>query len=1551
MSGYNDLFLCEGCSLVSQEIESFDADIDSDCACTCCWYQYIQNYCFKQLCSDLNEFEKLQNYTNEVCHTAPIRASIKPYQSLEEGIELFLANNKTLYRSLLSEERKYLYDVLGSIFDFDTLPKYEDIYKRQEIKELHDPENDSYQDLDYEEEIYSDSTEEQRMDDDIEDEATEEINYDNSIEDEYLEKRTLDKIKLKLAFSEGIASLRDIKDEITFDLLQDLFESFVDNPNDFFMIVKSFLGEKRYKLFAGAYQESVERLKIQQLAQQSNIYCLEQDSKFLAQKFSDIEDHESSLEIAGCFMNTVIESIRGGHCPTTEHCSCKCAVTKGLVQCIESYGKGLTELIETGKSEAVEFCGLYSNENYQLNSNPQTEEQIEKDLNFLSSLKPIANSLKFENELAEIKADFIWETVTRENIPVDSDISAAIVIDKCELDQGEMRDYLQFNLDSCDIRGLYECKNHYKGTKCREFQKEQNVCNNACCLQIQMTECSKSHCASKKPVKEFMKIANLVCTKYADSHLTNGVPPYEDYELGYGLTSTATSYVSSETSTISKDCGEYENRPAPTRTDNVPDLKKRETNAPTFDDNLDIEALFKLGNNEDDKIARLHNKVCIIEEFKPPYDTTGCNKKEVKDCIKEGIQTLKNDPEHFCPYCVNDNVYDECRCACCFGKYFSKVCYDPNCKVLKEKLRYKRYVKEVCKTKPIDKYKRNLNDLFIENYNDADSGVERFKSKSTNEKYENSIINSNIFNSINHADELITIKEEPINLHRDLLKNMQISSLRTNKVYPRSIESDARYLEEIDNISDRNKISQDSNELLSKRSDISKKKHNRYLKAKLFAKHGTVNNQGKVRLPSTFSPSDRKLKPSSSNHADISGGRTKVTHRRRKPTARHPVDKRRKKSKNIKGPRRHRVGESTLQSKLVHSVNQQYRGPEYYHVKQSVRPSDIKSERNVPKLSTPLKIYKRDVLYKADQVPTNYFESDGLDFDLFDDINDEIFTTFSDSTFLKSSSSSSSKKYLTIHRTLTRKKSSTLQLPDLHTTDYSTSAPKTTCSIIPSFEPPTQTFTATATITTTETTISLETSTVKESAIYTETLIVTSSEEITIREPTTSTTTEKLTSTTVSTERIISTESLTVTVTENVSLNVTHTIVESHITTLPITFTSTEKSVSTLPHTFTTVEFQNFTTILTETVTQKSTIELPGTASIYTEELLVTVTSTHTRFRPTTEVYTEYEETYTEPTTLYDGTLTTYVPKTTLYRYKDSTTETETDVKTDTTTKIRTKFIPFTTVTEYEESDQTVTKIVTSWETEVLTWYESYSTATLTTYSGTLTTTQFKWTKYKFKKIGTTTETTTETEYIKTFRTKWYPEYTVTEFEEVFTKYKTKWYPYTTTDHSTSTTTTTTTTTQLPLTSVLAATVRPTPPGINQLLSALPNLIGRDYKDVDETYIEVVEEVYELDENGDIISVEVQRIDEEDAKDDDAEKIESNLEEANPKEKISSNDSYSNKAKNSSFKQTDRLKNRFFESSSNRPEAFGTITLFSLGATIILIAVSLFMSAPSHYAT
>lgn len=1539
--------------------EVSDGFLDSDCACTCCFYQYVFNYCFRNYCEDKNEYSRARGYISNVCSAAPIRTNIKPYSDDvdEYHIELFISNDGSVYRTLEDEDKSVLYDHISEVMDIPSLrkayPNYmtkrslaaewksteDNDYSPHDDNEDYDlepqfPEPDStFESKDINEDsqhaksenftrdigapqvdtepfsnIYSDTSDlttepagnasnveendnidastdtfedEEAADDEVDsyedldipsyppgaqavgdvlvpghshdyndmrdwssaplnpDDYEDIENFDDiegvdpidpahrntpKVARRFLEKRGMNYDLFNQIFTQGPDSAFGDVSELSMGQLMDVFDSLQGDSEAFLIGLKMYFEPSVYKTFFDAFQIGLESQTVPDKKFEVNTTIIEGLSECHDVTYNTFYTpfarggifRNREIELSGCALGFITRSVKGFG---------KQVIRGGQISCRD--GCDFLGFLEStcgnlflGIPDENEALVLWDRaKNYYCNppsdtlSNPlpsnldilssapssvllDYEDKIASDIGLLENIAPVATPLGVQSELAEFEAEYIWKSSSSN--PLDQAISASIVLDKCEMEKSDLDDYMQFTLDSCDIRDLYYCKNHYKHTKCLpDATVPTNACNNACCLEIKMAQCAKSHCGSKKAVNEFQLVANLVCTKYADASYMNGTLPFPD----------AMPYTSTVSSTT--DCGGETEEPlsteksTPTETFTSDEETETDPNAaldptvgpyddpgphiyersetPTFDMWDDDFSAQYGGDNYDDVKARVGKSVCKLDEFKPGFDTSSCGKQEVKDCIKEGIKMLKDDPAHFCPYCVNDNAYDECRCACCFGRYFSRVCYDPNCKDLSEKLRYKRYVKEVCKTKPTTKYLflRDAEEPFVEEKPRFQTGASKSTVKAASE---------NVLDVFAGFDDLYPSVdtsglEQPVNPNTNLLDTMRKSSLR------RPLRSGKNSLGKrgITNSGEVSKINDDGDVIGSIAESVYKKLGTG---AKKFSKGFPFDLHLKPRKKEAFSILDRKPKASSplldvnpdiDDSATARGTQSPLSARRKAKHRRLSTIemKKRKKSGRRASLSGEKFGTSKRRQPKIRILN-----------------SDLTQKANFPLspkpvakreyLSFPLhgqqtvlsSAYPREILYKREhidyvkgpEIPENAIRVQGK---WVTTCTDEILLSSVDSssssgaTFLTSSSeyNSESKHYKTITRTITKLSSGNITAP---------STTKTT-------------FTFTTSITAT-----VPTKTSSSSSVL----------------PSPSASVPHFTSATT----ILST--------------LTTTVVSSLPVVPPDKITVT--STITTSHTSTTT-----TTIVTETTVISSSTEL---SCAFNE----TLTSIRTRFRPSTTTATEYQSVTTLLTTDYEDVITETIAKKTVYRYKDTSYETETVPITVIKTSTRERLIPNITITEIEESDKTVnntlTESTTTTETEYETAYRETYVTTLTTYSGTDTTTAFKFTKTKWKKTGTTTETITETETDDVIKTRWYPVSTSTEYDETLTTVKYKWYPYTTTDLETTTfTTVSTQTTTETETSIITKTApaRPVPslPSISDILNSL--LSRRDLRDED----------------------------------------------------------------------------------------------------------------------
>lgn len=606
----------------------------------------------------MDEYVRLHTYVQNTCISSPKRINMRPYRpkksnekedeftAQENGIELFLSEDNILSRSLLSEEKDEIFSTFTDLFDFEAFIE------------------DNYED-------YHDSESEVET---------------RSLEDG-LEKKNLDQKLDKRDHFLEVQALTDYSKDLSFDLLEDIIEFYHKVGSSFFFdIANEFLDKTQFKNLMDSYEDATSRFSISQFTDNNALdldaMCLGYESKLLNTNLKDF-DYDQNIYVTGCFLSTIAETIDKGYCPTTVNCACKCIISQGLNQCLISYGTNVTSYIEEGAMDIKAFCSPNSeiNQNDVTDVDIETQSTIEStanaEFNMLDRIKNIAIQLNIVEDLESFKSNLLFDySISSSNL--DGLFSAQFVLDKCEV-RNNVTEYFKIDTDSCDLRDIFYCKNHYKSSKCTIYQSDPNQCNEACCLEIKMAECAETHCLSKKPVNAFKKVANIICSQYADVHVINGKLPFPEVEQEI----------------LDPSCGtEEEELTKVTFGENSTDIIVKD------DDQIYLEkrAIDFLNGYKDD---RFNQPICDIEPFAPGYDTTKCNKKLIRACIKEGIQDLVDDASNFCPYCSNDNAFDECRCTCCFAKYLSKVCYDPNCEILSEKLRYKRYVREVCETRPI----------------------------------------------------------------------------------------------------------------------------------------------------------------------------------------------------------------------------------------------------------------------------------------------------------------------------------------------------------------------------------------------------------------------------------------------------------------------------------------------------------------------------------------------------------------------------------------------------------------------------------------------------------------------------------------------------------------------------------------------------------------------------------------------------------------------------------------------------------------------------------
>lgn len=1362
----------------------------------------MQNYCFKRLCSDNDEFVRLHEYTKSICDRAPVRKNVRPYRPkvsksfgtpsekididaddeiddyyVEVGaesvnIELFASDNNTMYRSLLESEKEMLFDKLSNVFDVETLSIDEDFTDHTETNDEED---------------------------------------ERDLTDETLEKRSQISVGSK-EISKAAEAMRLYKDDFSFEILEDVFSVYLDKADDFFGIFKDFLGEEKFNIFYNAFQEARERVSLKAedalTMPSSNKLCLVEP--FIGTLFN-LEDSQVMLEASGCTVSVLVDTANAGYCPTIAHCACQCALGIGIKKCLERYAdvEEYRYLIEesnefltmscdssaaNGAPEQIDADSIVVKAEAERLEKLHMEEKLDHQFSFLKNLKTVAKSLDFDNELEEFRTELILKSSIARPVSEEvNTLSAQVVLDKCELKNSDLKDYMKFNLDSCDIRDLYYCKNHYKGNKCLQFEKDKNECNSACCLEIKMAECAKSHCLSKKPVKEFEKIANLICTEYADPHVTNGAPfPDADEDSTSDSTDQEQPENVSEEEDDENDCDESE------KEDNGMLLEERSLSE---DEELDY---------DDDVLNNVGESVCELEEFEPGYDTTKCDKEEVKGCIKDGIQFLLDDPEHFCPYCVNDNAYDDCRCACCFGKYFSKVCYDPHCGILTEKLRYKRYVREVCKTRPVKYlFSRDLKEPFkfkklsstekkvedksaiVDEYNDLEKKKKLSKSHPKTDKGNQKNTNDDsaefdLFSGFNEGpnrteqgESDVYFESRPVNIHKESLEEKKKSKLRYNFKLQGHKKRETEYTsDEYDD------LDQDDTHILYVQDEASGSKLARrdaksknptvkiksMTRAQSFAKGGGMTSKGKKKDVNK-GPEHIKAQTKLTTSAKAFGLDPEKQLKKKKPN----------KPKKTKGG----------------SDKYLVDGPKFIGKFPKDEDKGMPSRSRVvktPVIDDSARDFERDqTIYDDDHTLPFDAINEGVEEEEFQNQEGEVNDEYDE--FSESDSSYKNK------------------------TPFNLGKPNSPGRRKPSSKVPK---------------LNRRMDVFQRDILYKRSFDANAIEDDIVENGT------KFDGANVS--NISTTPKL---------RTITRTIKHTKESNSPTSMTSTEKEedvfgmmviggkttdesdVSTLTTTvssgftsyITQTSYLTITSVLPRETTITKTIRDHSSSISSNSSTPATVTYIKTRFRPTTLTETEYEDFSTETTTEYDDTLTVTIPKKTITRHKGTTTDTDTLEVTSTFTTSKTKTIPNITITEFEESDQTVTSILTKSVTLTETQYEDIITKTVTTYSGVTSETVAKKTITVYKDSTEITETETETEYETKFKTKWYPEETVTEYEDEETITEIKYYPTTTTDSTTITTTTTATTT---LTSTLAGRARPQP-NVNIVAPLLP----RNYENED----------------------------------------------------------------------------------------------------------------------
>lgn len=753
--GYNDAYLCEGCSFVASCVEDEPSDMfDADCGCTCCWYQYLFNYCFKNLCTDMDEYVRIKTYLDEVCEAAPLKEKLQPYiESYEnfsptDRITMFYSDEGALYRSLEADEKEALFGYISDIFDFDTLSFAPEALKKRSLDYNHG--RSKRQKILKGEKLIIWGNQDERINfaslnpeefEDVE-ETDFKSKYDVSVEEMShelfgMKKRSgeFNTRDLKSIITTAVSAFLTGKKPVTSDLIQEVHLYSRGDINVLLSLLKDCIPGEKLTVFTDILSKAAHNFELPVIPETDLMTQVDLEPMGLElTEFFDTNDLPY-LRFEACRIGLSWKKISDyPECNIAGSTKCGCMSILIEEKCFEEYlkdqGAPISQVQEYFQNRIQHFCGSHENGENQ-GTFPHhlldDEEQIAWAFSLLNHLKTVASKLRISEDLDEFEAQYLFDSSVNQLSSSDH-ANAAVTIDKCELSQKDLIDYMLPQMDDCDIRGLYKCKNKNKKTTCIGTAVDKNQCNNACCLEIEMARCAESFCDTKWPVIHFMRAANLICFEYADKSFMNGQLPFPSIGLP------------NEESTVRDECPEDSNNDDDADDDDNDDhfnddsKEKDEDNYNDIDDCIEPECdehhfldgfddetndenskteltwssinniLKRATDSEDDYYdvkSRVGEPVCEIEPFDPGFDNTSCDKKQVKTCIKDGIQMLKDEPRHFCPYCQNDNAYDECRCACCFGKYFSKVCYDPNCEDVSERLRYKRYVRGICKVRPV----------------------------------------------------------------------------------------------------------------------------------------------------------------------------------------------------------------------------------------------------------------------------------------------------------------------------------------------------------------------------------------------------------------------------------------------------------------------------------------------------------------------------------------------------------------------------------------------------------------------------------------------------------------------------------------------------------------------------------------------------------------------------------------------------------------------------------------------------------------------------------
>lgn len=1425
----SDPTVCEGCLLLPQNTS--DTLVIHDCKCTCSWYAFTLEKCVAPYCSDEAEVNRVKSHIQSICST-------------EQSSKL----PNSLGGSLINEEKCYLLPLTTSkIFDLDSLLYHHgadnveildegqssqnyadkifslfDKFIRIDALEANVEDSISPCDTDLSQmrsafESFQDSNkipispEECRISPVLEMEKHTKCSRDNSscecfclglkieigcieqlgerqfyLRDSVLPmlKRVSNKYCLSqpnnatfFNYYDMTAIVGEGDDSWLPDNLADVLHSLVGKRSDVIQLFPNVVDD-----FTSDYDKLSSILEQFDMGQISG-----RESTPLPQTDSDIDltdklSQEEILSLITCTLTVITAyQMHNEVCSNSSYSwQCRCAYSRAYQLCYNNFPQPIIDIhVSDSIQRGVDwYCKSeidVGDWEPPVNPNSLTpESSMERKLSQFESMRFIGELLNVEKRFEEYASRIVFDFSVHQ---LDSERPRCLISDE------DLKSYVSPLLNSCNIEELYRCNDRSRKSMCKDYINGSDACAYACCVEIQTAHCAQMHCTHSAPVRMLKKTANILCYKYSDSHSTL---PFPDAGLMIQNTSSSEEHVKPQTEI---------------------ELSNQYNIEPHMD------AQVKWPDNGDDVKGRVMESQCWFEQFYPEYNTRTCDRDEVKNCIQEMIEKISNEPK-YCPACQNDNSYDECRCACCFGRYFSTFCYDPLCYDIKEKLRYKKYVRSICKTKPDIKY------LFArDNAEDEQSSILPIqRDDPDHEDVEIDLFAG--FEPFSSQDNIPIDVNHPKNIQLESLENRQHSYLRSlsshKQIYKRDVSK------------------QSDNDLSAKFTKNAERLHKASSEGRKYLIAGAFTP--KQNKKERFSVFDRK-KDSKKSHDNIGSGNGSELKSRRRDKKRTKLKKVEKeipywgKSKDRSG-RRHRTTKKKSQFNAQSDLG--------------ISKMNLLLSKRSRSYAHSLNEYPRNVVYKRDEahsttIPTLVPHTTmGTDQKTYKVIRTTL-TSFID--HIPGSTEcmlTTTTEYITLsHLTDTNSETTLEPTTEIEIPYPSPTKSKTLESSLITTAPletkhhgmtDTQTLKNTVTVTDIETSTHTVIVPGKPTKTVTWADIVTLTETYTGTVTSTSTVKDEVIVTATMNDTVTITDIMTVndsltltdTVTDMITLNNTVTVVD--------TVNLTETIRTTLQPTFTLI-VSTLTSV--ETATVVSTIEPPVTTTYIFSE----VTSIKTRLRPTTVTETEYESLSTETTTYYDDTYTEEYYKRTVFRYKDVLTETVAEPTTLTSRISKTIYVPSTTVTEYEESDQTVTSIimdtVTCYETEYDTVYRDTSVSILTTFEGTETTTEYKTTIYKYKKFAevTTTTTATETETEDIVRTKWYPELTITEYDEVETTTRYKWYPKWETVYKTETSTTTETTTQT-VTSLGIG--RPTP---------TVGLRPREYTDADDDFVTVLEAV------------------------------------------------------------------------------------------------------------